>query len=72
MPYKTEHAARIKQPNGKKFWSKSIDKTMRVIMMDGHVQAIRFKTDYWDTKSAKAYLKRYGWKVIKFEAATGD
>jgi len=73
MPYKTEHAARIKQPkDSARYWSKQIDNTMRIILMDGNVQAIRFKADYWTSAQAKAWLKKNGWKVIKFESAIGD
>ena len=73
MPYKTEHAARIKNPvDGARYWSKQLDNSMRIILMDGNVQAIRFKADYWTPAQAKTYLKKAGWKVIKFEPAIGE
>ena len=70
MPYQSEHSARIKRPKpDAKYWRRNFENGLGVIIMNGSVQAIRFKTGYWTVKEAKAYLRTAGWKVIKFEEA---
>ena len=70
MPFKSEHSARIKRPKpDAKYWRRNFENGLGVVIMNGSVQSIRFKTAYWTVVEAKRYLRQGGWKVLKFEKA---
>ena len=71
MPYINEHAARLLKPvKGALYWSEGTSKPgLRLIIMNGKVQAIRFNKHRWTYKKAKKLLDDNNVKYIKFEKA---
>jgi len=72
MPYKNEHAARVKNPDNFEDDSsrrKNIARNKRTGKME--TQAYRFKRKQFTSAQAKTWLKEHDVKYIRFEPATG-
>lgn len=81
MPYKNEHAARIKDPDQYDSFSRKNNEfgegihVIYGIKEDEElteVQAIRFDKDTFTVDEAKEWLEEHDWKYIKFEPAIDE
>ena len=79
MPYKNEHAARIRDPRQYDALRRRNDAGGNGVdfifgIKDGtsEIQAIRFKSDTFTAAQAKAWLKRNNFEPIEFEPAIDD
>ena len=79
MPYKNEHAFRIKDPDQyESFARKNNEFGDGIHVIYGikndksEVQSIRFSAKKWTFTAAKKWLKDHDWKYIKAEEATGE
>jgi len=81
MPYPSEHAARVRDPDDfqpNSFRSKTLPGGVRLILgrlrdeSTMTVQAYRFPADSYSVEEAKAWLKENDVKDILFEEATGE
>ncbi len=81
MPYRNEHAARLKDPSRyidfrrENDWGgkgSGVDAIWGVLPSgEVELQAIRFRADKWTVAEAKKWLRDHGYKWILFEPATG-
>lgn len=76
MPYRAEHAARIASPGAFKIVrSKRISKCIRLIVgkrcgkCPMETQAVRFDRRCFTPAQARAWLRKHGFKAIRFEKA---
>jgi hypothetical protein len=78
MPYKNEHAFRIKEPSQfdsfarkNNEFGKGIHVIYGIKAGKSQVQAIRFSASKWSFKEAKSWIDKHNWKYISAEEATG-
>jgi len=82
VPFPNEHAARIRAPGSfvriRQLWSRpnrgirALGGPLKSSPTGGSkIQSIRFKRTKWTPATAKAWLKRHGYKWIMFENASG-
>lgn len=79
MPYKNEHAARIRDPRQydalrrrNDAGGKGVDFIFGIKDGTSEIQAIRFRSDTFTVAQAKAWLKRNNFEPISFEPALDD
>lgn len=78
MPLRSEHSARIHAPRlFKLIRSKTITRGIRLIVgkrcakCPMETQAVRFDADRFTAAKARAWLRKHGYKPLRFEAAKG-